>query len=140
MAKKNRMYTWIVKFSVDATWVADGFSLSDDRAHSMLAHEVGGAYNHELKATVLHAPSPLHIVRQQGYGKDTPGVKKVIDELINGAPAAKSAPIYNALVAARQLIDSVAFVKQEGDKESVLRKLDAALTHFTQPSTNIDVE
>jgi hypothetical protein len=41
--------------------------MNDERAHSMLAKALPYAYNHELKARVLRAPSADRIARQQGY-------------------------------------------------------------------------
>lgn len=59
---------WIVKFSVDKTWVADGFDLTDERALDMLSNDlryanIGG----ELKAKVLKAPKKKVIRTLQGY-------------------------------------------------------------------------
>jgi hypothetical protein len=62
-----RPFKWVVEIEVDPSWVADGFDMNDERAHSMLAKALPYAYNHELKARVLRAPSADRIARQQGY-------------------------------------------------------------------------
>lgn len=61
------MLKWTVEFSVDSSWVADGFDLTDERAKEMLASDLGYAYGHELKARVLKYPSAERIARLQGY-------------------------------------------------------------------------
>ncbi len=62
-----KRFKWTVEFSVDASWVADGFDLDDDRAKDMLNHDLTGAYGHEIGAKVLKAPDPARIMRVQGY-------------------------------------------------------------------------
>jgi len=58
MAKRTKMLTWTVQFSVDPSWVADGFDLTDERALDMLAHDLCFAYiDTELKAKVIKSPS-----------------------------------------------------------------------------------
>lgn len=61
------MLTWTVKLSVDSSWVADGFDLTDERAKSMLARDLGYAYGHELKAKVTAYPPAERVARLQGY-------------------------------------------------------------------------
>jgi hypothetical protein len=63
----NKFYYWTVRYGVNAVWVADGFNLDDERAHSMLAHDLSHAYGHELEAEVLHAPDPREVAGEQGY-------------------------------------------------------------------------
>lgn len=123
--KKVKPFTWVVALTIDPTWVADGFSLSDERAHEMLAKEIGGAYNHELKATVLVAPAAVSIAAVQGYKLGTHDYTMQIRGLRNDTPNAKAVP--EALLAARALLDSVAFVATEGDTKAVLALLAAAL-------------
>ena len=60
-------FKWTVQFEVDETWVADGFNLTNERAHEMLANTLTSAYNHELKAKVLSAPDQEKIAKAQGY-------------------------------------------------------------------------
>jgi hypothetical protein len=59
---------WTVEFSVDETWVADGFILTDERALDMLSHDLGWAnIGTELRAKVIKAPDPEKIAKLQGY-------------------------------------------------------------------------
>ncbi|MCR4308101.1 MAG: hypothetical protein NUV80_06090 [Candidatus Berkelbacteria bacterium] len=63
----KRKFKWTVEFTVDETWVADGFNLTDERALQMLSHDLQFAYEHELGAKVIKAPSKDDILRCQGY-------------------------------------------------------------------------
>ena len=58
---------WIVELSVDQSWIADGFNLTKERAHSMLAHDLCYAYDYELKAKIISAPSDKEIAKLQGF-------------------------------------------------------------------------
>ncbi len=60
---------WVVRFEVDESWVADGFNLTKERAHDMLARAIGGAYNHELKAVIVERPLAKTIRKLQGYNR-----------------------------------------------------------------------
>ena len=60
-------FKWTVEFTVDASWVADGFEITAERAHDMLAATIGGAFNHEISAKVLKAPPQAAIRKVQGY-------------------------------------------------------------------------
>lgn len=51
------MLTWTVQFSVDPSWVADGFNLDDERAHLMIQNDLGYAYPSETAAKVIKSPS-----------------------------------------------------------------------------------
>lgn len=66
-----KFYKWTVEFEVSSTWVEDGFDLTDDRALSMLAHDLRYARGDELRARVTQAPSAKDIRREQGYTDDT---------------------------------------------------------------------
>ena len=61
------MLKWTVEFSVDSSWVADGFDLTDERAKSMLNNDLTYAYGHELKAKVIKYASAEKVARLQGY-------------------------------------------------------------------------
>lgn len=63
----TKRYKWIVEFSVDASWVADGFNLSAERAKEMLAHNLRGAFGHEIGARILAAPQSRDIAKEQGF-------------------------------------------------------------------------
>lgn len=59
---------WTVEFSVDESWVADGFNLTDERALDMLAHDLGWAnVETELTARVVKSPSKERIAHLQGF-------------------------------------------------------------------------
>ncbi len=60
-------FKWVVEFEVDETWVADGFNLTKERAFDMLQHDLSFAYEHELKASIIKAPSNTSIAKVQGY-------------------------------------------------------------------------
>jgi len=59
---------WIVEFSVDKTWVEDGFDLTNDRALDMLSNDLQFAnIGTELKAKVIASPDKKLINKIQGY-------------------------------------------------------------------------
>ncbi len=58
---------WTVELSVDESWVADGFDLTEERAGEMLAGALPYAYNHELDARIIKAPDALRVAQLQGY-------------------------------------------------------------------------
>ena len=64
---KIKTFRWVVEFTVDETWVADGFNLTDASAREMLAHELSWANEHEFTAKVLKAPRQAKILKAQGY-------------------------------------------------------------------------
>lgn len=64
---ERKFFKWTLEIEVDESWVADGFDLDDERAHSMLAKELQYAYNDELRAKVLTSPPPDEIRLAQGY-------------------------------------------------------------------------
>ena len=62
-------FSWIVRFEVSGTWVADGFDLDHQRALDMLSHNLGYAnIGTELNARVIAAPPPELIAKTQGQG------------------------------------------------------------------------
>ena len=64
MAKR---FKWTIRFSVDPSWVADGFELTTKRAKEMLANSIPFAYNDEFAAHVVSKPDRCEIRRVQGY-------------------------------------------------------------------------
>jgi hypothetical protein len=73
----KKFYKWTVEFEVNAVWVADGFEMTDDQARSMLAHRLAFAHGSELKASVIKAPNPDEVAREQGYtGANDPRKKR----------------------------------------------------------------
>ncbi|NQT22340.1 MAG: hypothetical protein HQ579_02760 [Candidatus Omnitrophica bacterium] len=68
IASKGRKFRWIVEFSVDKTWVADGFDLTENRALSMLSNDLQSAYiDTELEVKILKSPNKQEILKEQGY-------------------------------------------------------------------------
>lgn len=63
----EQRYKWVVEFSVDPTWVADGFDLTKERAETMLRTELNGAYSHEATARIISAPPAKRIATEQGF-------------------------------------------------------------------------
>lgn len=64
---KKKVFKWVIEFTVDETWVADGFDPDDEQAQAMLARTLTAAYNDELGAKVLKRPKDLDIAKAQGY-------------------------------------------------------------------------
>lgn len=61
-------YSWVVRFEVCGTWIADGFDLTHDRALDMLSNDLGMAnIGEELNARVIAAPPADRIAQEQGY-------------------------------------------------------------------------
>lgn len=118
-------FTWVVSFTVAPLWVQDGFSISDERATEMLGQALQSAHSSEYSAKVLNAPRPLQIVKMQGYAPHGLRAMPVIADLREGSPS--TGVVSDALVKARDLLDSVAFVAQPGDTDKVLQKLNEAL-------------
>ncbi|EPC4020290.1 hypothetical protein ACRZPD_000265 [Enterobacter kobei] len=123
-----RPYTYVVRFDIAPLWIADGFILSDETALAMLAECLDYACDAtELAARVLVAPNSARIEDEQEY---RPGaIAKSIEE---GAPEAYENfgenTIASALIDAIELLDSVAFVRDENDNSrEVLAKLYEAL-------------
>ena len=67
MPSPKKKLKWVVEFSVDPSWVADGFELTDECAVNMLQGTLSWAYEHELGARVIKSPSQKEIKRLQGY-------------------------------------------------------------------------
>lgn len=132
-----RPFTWVVSFTVDPLWVQDGFSLTDERAYEMLSSELSHAHGDEFSARVLNAPSALQIARIQGYGPKHPEAKNQIQSLRAACP--DDGKVWNALIAARDLLDSVAFVGKEGDTARPLAMIEEALNLMT-PRQGEDAE
>lgn len=53
--------SWIVKITVDDSWIADGFDLTAERAHDMVCSDLSHAYPHEVVTEILEAPDPATI-------------------------------------------------------------------------------
>lgn len=64
-----KTFKWVVEFEVDETWVADGFNLTDERAHLMIQKDLAYSYPSETSAKVIKAPKMEEIMEVQGYAK-----------------------------------------------------------------------
>ena len=73
-------FKWTVEFTVDETWVADGFDLTDERAHAMLNEDLRFAHSHELKAKVIKAPTALEVAKAQGFKDPVSGAADVTNK------------------------------------------------------------
>lgn len=62
-----KKFKWVVEFSVDESWVEDGFEIDQDRALDMMANALPYAYGYEFNAEVLKAPDQKLIRKVQGY-------------------------------------------------------------------------
>jgi hypothetical protein len=60
-------FCWVVAIEVDESWVADGFELTDERAHQMVGQALPYAYENEFSAKVLRGPDRRDIDAAQGY-------------------------------------------------------------------------
>lgn len=125
MPSSTKPYTWIVRLDVAPEWVADGFSLGDQRALEMLGETLPYAnMSYELAARVLAAPSSLRIVREQGFGPTHPDAGTEAASIRMEAPHAypdtdgkvKGNTLDKAITDAIKLLDSVSFVREEGDE------------------------
>lgn len=61
-------FKWVVEFTIDPSWVADGFDLTKERAIDMLATDLMYANpKTELGARIIKAPNKADIRKAQGY-------------------------------------------------------------------------
>lgn len=67
-----KRFKWVVEFTIDETWVADGFDPDDEQMHDMLARNLTSALNWQFDAKVLKRPPDKEIAKAQGY----PSVKQ----------------------------------------------------------------
>lgn len=71
---------WTVEFTVADCWVADGFDLTDERAHAILSNDLCYAHSTELAAKVIDSP-PKEIINDLQSGKiDCLDIGEVVDE------------------------------------------------------------
>lgn len=63
----KKAFKWTVEFTVDETWVADGFDLNEERALGMVENALPFAYEHEFSAKVIKSPEKSAILKAQGY-------------------------------------------------------------------------
>ena len=60
---------WLVEFTVDNCWIADGFDLDRKRAERMLRSELPYATGEEITAKIIEGPSIAMIDKTQGFEK-----------------------------------------------------------------------
>lgn len=75
-----RYYEWTVKIRVAATWVADGFDLTADRAHDMVAKDLGYANGSEIETEIVTAPVDRDIATEQGYAQTDEGLAEFLKD------------------------------------------------------------
>ena len=62
-----KQFKWVVEFTVDETWVEDGFELTEERAKDMIENELQFSMAPETKVKILSAPDKKAIRKCQGY-------------------------------------------------------------------------
>lgn len=67
-----KKFKWTVEITVDETWVADGFDLTDERAHAIVCNDLSYAFGHEIKCKVIARPSMAEVNIAQGAEADFP--------------------------------------------------------------------
>ena len=61
---------WVVEFSVDMRWIADGFNLTDELAKEMIERQLPYSYVAETSARVISAPDARELARARaGQGE-----------------------------------------------------------------------
>lgn len=60
-----RFVKWTVEIQVEESWVADGFDLTKERAHDMVADTLPGAMNTEIKVKIIEKPRKAVIKQLQ---------------------------------------------------------------------------
>lgn len=132
-------FSWVVRFTVAPVWIQDGFTLSHERVHHMLAREIGEGTPGELQAEILAAPASGQLAKAQGYTPNTPRFSSMVKEIQEGVCG--SGRVTSALDKAIRLLDSVAFVKEEGDSAKVLKQLrEARKLMATRSGEPVEVE
>lgn len=62
-----KFYKWTVEIEVAEAWVADGFDLTDRRAHDIMTHHLSYANGNEIKCKVVARPKDHDVATEQGY-------------------------------------------------------------------------
>ena len=60
-------FTWTVKFTVDETWVADGFELTEELAKDMIQNQIPYSFEEETSIKIIKTPKRSDILKAQGY-------------------------------------------------------------------------
>lgn len=66
-----KKFRWTLEIEIDETWVADGFDLTDQRAHDMLCAALGYAASTEIRCRVTKRPpmADVNIVQGSPHNK-----------------------------------------------------------------------
>ncbi len=67
MDRKPKTFKWTVEFEIAHCLVEDGFEMTDAVAQGMIEKRLDYAYEGELKARVVKAPTKKSIAKAQGY-------------------------------------------------------------------------
>jgi hypothetical protein len=62
-----KTFKWTVEFEIAHCLVEDGFEMTDAVAQGMIEERLSYAYEGELKARVVNAPTKKSIAKAQGY-------------------------------------------------------------------------
>lgn len=65
-----KKFKWIVEITVDETWVADGFDLTNENINERLAAMLPFAYGYEFSGKVIKSPIASAIGVAQGTNKE----------------------------------------------------------------------
>ena len=52
-----KKYQWVVEITVDETWIADGWDLTEERLSDMISSQLRYAYSHEYSGKILKKPT-----------------------------------------------------------------------------------
>ena len=53
----SKKFKWVVEFTVDETWVADGFEITKERAKGMIEYALPCAYGFETSVKIIEKPT-----------------------------------------------------------------------------------
>ena len=58
---------WLVEFSVEESWVADGFNLTKERATTMIENDLAFSNPGEVTARIVSKPTDDVLAKLQGF-------------------------------------------------------------------------
>ena len=64
---ERQWFKWTVEIEIHKHWVEDGFDLTDERLHNVLAHALPYANGNELRGKVLCKPDDVDVAKAMGY-------------------------------------------------------------------------
>lgn len=122
----EKRYTWIVRFDVAAERVAEGFTLTDEIANDLLDSALPFSYEHEIRAAVIAAPSPVDIAREQGYGMESRSAALRKSDIRDASPIAYDACIVRSISRAIDFMSAYRVRRME-IRDECIRELTEAL-------------